>query len=603
MKRILSACFLCISFSLSAQVNFISTEACYGTQNVLVGSSDSADAVISSWNWDMDNDGQYDDATGKMTNYFFPQEDTFNVGLKIVFTNGDSATVSKNVVVNPLPQVNFSVDNLCEGKAAIYINQSAILWGMVDETKTKWDFNNDGTFDDVGNDTTTYTCGPASTYITKLECVSDKGCSAFSTKTTQVFHQPNADFTVQGACVGGNTQFINSSTIQNENMSFYLWNFGDGAQATSNGNTTHSFSNQQTYNIELVAVSENFCKDTFTMPVTISQLVNPGFSVQNECLGGTTNFINSTTIDSTEIISNYQWTFGDATSETNSGNAAHGYAAIGTYAVTLTATTQNNCVNTSTDTINIAQLISAAFSAANACFGEATAFTDNSTTQQGEVISILQWNYGDGTSGTANSHEYAATGNYNVTLIAISQNSCKDTVSGSITVNPLPVVSLAISGDTINDSTFYKGDNITLAVNGNAGSYSWSNNAITSSISVSDSGTYMVTATDANGCSQVLSKKIIVKEVPDTAEAGNDIITPNADGFNDVFMVKDVSAYKQCSLNIYNIWNEEVFSVSEYKNDWDGNEKSGKALDAGAYYYILKCDDKPQTIGTVNILR
>lgn len=609
MRSFLFSLFLCSAISLSAQnVSFISTgvtssSACLGQQTTFVGSYIAPDSV-SQWKWDFDNDGQYDDGSGKIYGNTFPQSGNYPVSLKVVLNNGsvDSMPQPDTVIVNPLPQVNFTVENMCEGQTAVFTSSSVVIPGSI--SQYYWDFRNDGSDNDSGS-VVTFNCGPAETYQTKLRCISDKGCEAFALKTTQVFSQPAASFTVQSACLGGNTAFTNNSTISAGSIDFYLWDFGDGDSSALTA-PSHVFASEQTYNVKLTAISDNSCKASFNDSVTISQLINADFSVQNTCLGGTTQFTNNTTTLQGEIVPSYEWDFGDASTGITSGSASHEYASNGTYVVTLTAVSQNSCRDSQTDTLNIAQLITAGFTAQNACLGVVTAFTNSSTLLQGEVISSLLWNFGDGASGSSSgnaTHEYSATGTYNVTMIAVSQNSCKDTVNANVTVYQLPVVSLKISGDTINDSTLYEGDEVTLAVEGTVNSYLWSNGATTASIAVTDSGTYSVTATNSNGCSQTLSKKIILKEIPDTATAGNDIITPNGDGINDVFLVMDVSGYKECSINIYNIWNEEVYSSSEYKNDWDGKGKNGNSLDAGAYYYILKCDDKEQTLGTVNILR
>lgn len=610
MRKILFSLFLCSSISLSAQnVSFISTgvtsaSACLGQQTTFVGSSAYADTSVASWLWDFDNDGLYDDGFGKMHGFTFSQPGSYPVGLKVVLNSGavDSMPLPDTVMVNPLPEVNFVTDNLCEGQTAVFTSASTISSGSI--SQFYWDFRNDGSDNDSGA-TATFNCGPAETYQTRLRCISDQGCEAFTIKTTQVFHQPVPGFTVQSACLGGNTAFTNTSTLQDENISFYIWDFGDGDSSAA-ANPTHTFPSEQAYIVKLTAVSENACKATFSDSIDIIKLVNADFSVQNTCLGGTTQFADNTTTLQGEVISSFQWDFGDATTGMTSGNASHEYAATGTYTVTLTAVSQNSCKDSKTSSLTIASLVNAGFSAQNACLGEATAFTNTSTLLQGETISSLVWNFGDGTSGTTSgntSHEYSATGTYTVSLVTVSQNGCKDTAAANVTVNQLPVVTLEISGDTINDSTIYEGNEITLDVDGSASSYLWSTGETTSSISVADSGTYSVTSTNSNGCSQTLSKKIIIKDIPDAVVAGNDIITPNGDGINDAFVIMDVSGYKQCALNIYTIWNEEVYSSTGYKNDWDGKNKNGKDLDAGAYYYILKCDDKEQALGTVNILR
>ncbi|WP_207218342.1 T9SS type B sorting domain-containing protein, partial [Hymenobacter persicinus] len=61
------------------------------------------------------------------------------------------------------------------------------------------------------------------------------------------------------------------------------------------------------------------------------------------------------------------------------------------------------------------------------------------------------------------------------------------------------------------------------------------------------------------------------------------VITPNNDGLNDKFEIKNVGLYPGNSLTILNRWGKEVYRASNYNNQWDGAEQA-----AGVYYYLLK---------------
>jgi gliding motility-associated-like protein len=256
--------------STMAAVSFTSTQVCFGTQTTLTGSSSLGDASIASWSWDLDNDGVYDDATGKILNHLFPLTDTIPVGLRIITTFGTADSVRSNVIVDPLPQVNFNADNLCEGKTAVYTGSSTISKGTI--TQYNWDFNNDGVTDDNAGNVVSYTCGPAATYQTRLTCVSDRGCSAFAVKTTQVFHLPVADFTVSDNCIGDTTLFTSTSSVTNESIAFHFWDFGDGSPQSTSANPSHRFASVQPYPVRLVVISQNFCRDTLNRTVQVNAL-------------------------------------------------------------------------------------------------------------------------------------------------------------------------------------------------------------------------------------------------------------------------------------------------------------------------------------------
>lgn len=63
-------------------------------------------------------------------------------------------------------------------------------------------------------------------------------------------------------------------------------------------------------------------------------------------------------------------------------------------------------------------------------------------------------------------------------------------------------------------------------------------------------------------------------------------ISPNGDGLNDGF---DLTLFNLLDLQIFNRYGMEVYRHGEgYINQWKGQDKSGKELPAGTYYYIFK---------------
>jgi gliding motility-associated-like protein len=63
-------------------------------------------------------------------------------------------------------------------------------------------------------------------------------------------------------------------------------------------------------------------------------------------------------------------------------------------------------------------------------------------------------------------------------------------------------------------------------------------------------------------------------------------ITPNADGKNDVFFIKNLSDYPINNLEIYNRWGIKIYESANYQNNWSGQSEQGDLPD-GTYFYIL----------------
>ncbi len=53
------------------------------------------------------------------------------------------------------------------------------------------------------------------------------------------------------------------------------------------------------------------------------------------------------------------------------------------------------------------------------------------------------------------------------------------------------------------------------------------------------------------------------------------VITPNADGKNDVWQIGNLQYYPQNSLTIFDRWGKKVFEASAYQNNWGQNAKPG----------------------------
>ena len=69
-------------------------------------------------------------------------------------------------------------------------------------------------------------------------------------------------------------------------------------------------------------------------------------------------------------------------------------------------------------------------------------------------------------------------------------------------------------------------------------------------------------------------------------------ITPNGDGYNDVFIIDGIENYPNNELVIFNRWGSEVFRVKNYQNDWNGKSTNnfnvwGEDLPTGTYYYLF----------------
>lgn len=181
---------------------------------------------------------------------------------------------------------------------------------------------------------------------------------------------------------------------------------------------------------------------------------------------------------------------------------------------TVKATNPGCSINLETDPVKvtITTTITANFSApATACANQKVKFT-NGSTSDASVTTFYNWNFDDGKTSTEKDpeHIFTSAGTFDVTLtVSYAGNSCAETKTIPITITSAPAVAIT---NPNNDYTFCEGATLMLQVNGTFTAYAWSNGATTSSIEVSEEGTYSVDVTATNGC--VLTASRIVETLP-----------------------------------------------------------------------------------------
>jgi gliding motility-associated-like protein len=80
--------------------------------------------------------------------------------------------------------------------------------------------------------------------------------------------------------------------------------------------------------------------------------------------------------------------------------------------------------------------------------------------------------------------------------------------------------------------------------------------------------------------------------------------TPNNDGFNDYWIVKNIELYPDNVVKIFNRNNVLVYSKRAYDNSWQGfDTRTGKKLPSGTYFYVIELSGGAKVYkGVVTIL-
>jgi len=68
-------------------------------------------------------------------------------------------------------------------------------------------------------------------------------------------------------------------------------------------------------------------------------------------------------------------------------------------------------------------------------------------------------------------------------------------------------------------------------------------------------------------------------------------ITPNNDGYNDVWVITNSGACKSIKMTVFNRWGNIVYKDDNYTNNWSGTNSKGDKLPQGTYYVIIELPD------------
>lgn len=153
--------------------------------------SSDPDGSIVSYAWDLDLDGQYDDATGVSPSFSTTNSGSFTIGLLVTDNRGATSTATTTVVVNNVaPTANAGNDLTGSVNQAISLSASASSDPGNDIVSYLWDLNNDGIFGDATGSQATFTSAIAGVFSVGLQVTDADGAIGHDTLTITVNAAP-----------------------------------------------------------------------------------------------------------------------------------------------------------------------------------------------------------------------------------------------------------------------------------------------------------------------------------------------------------------------------------------------------------------------------
>ena len=202
---------------------------------------------------------------------------------------------------------------------------------------------------------------------------------------------------------------------------------------------------------------------------------------------------------------------------------------------------------------------------ASLCIGSTT------TLSVAAGFSTYLWN----TGATTNSINVMASGDY--TVMVTDTNGCTKTKKFTVTSSDVAT----ITGATVND--FAGNENTVLIEYKGVGNYEFSldgsyfqENPLFTGIAP---GNYSAYARDKNGCGLSLPYTVYVLDYPR-------FFTPNGDGYNDVWKIKNLELFPKCVITIFNRYGKLLKELNAINPSWNGTYLENE-LAADDYWFYL----------------
>ncbi len=266
----------------------------------------------------------------------------------------------------------------------------------------------------------------------------------------------SAAFTFNDVCSPSSMLLVDSSSVNHGSINSWSWKFGDGNSAILQS-PAHTYAADGTYNVSLLVVTTDGCKDSNSKNVTVYPKPLAGFTFTNKCNGTAVPFNSTSTINTPGVIAQWNWNFGDNTIASGS-STSHTYSSPGNYNVTLIINSSNFCADTIMQQVKVFNNPAAGFMHSDVCFRDTMRFANTSTVSLPAVIAGYLWDFGDnGPTSILQSpvHDYTSHGNYNVTLVATTADGCSNALAVPVNVFDAPSSAFTFSNTCLFDSAVF----------------------------------------------------------------------------------------------------------------------------------------------------
>ncbi|MFA5771861.1 MAG: PKD domain-containing protein [Thermoplasmata archaeon] len=419
--------------------------------NLDASKSSDPDGLIATMSWNMGDGSAL--KSGKTIKYSYSTHGSYSVTVKVTDDTGGQVTFTFTINIGntpPIPDIRINGKTVSNGETIRDIATSKEVEFDASHSYDRessvqsiaWDMG-DGT--QKSGKVVTHAYTDINTYNVSVELTDDAGAKkSFSFKVETSNTPPiitQAEPIVNISMATKNAAFLFASppsSDTNGRIVSAIWDFGDGVTSDEQ-NPSHKYDRSGTYTVTYTVTDDAGAIASVSTNVTVTKqppIAKASGNVKANIRDDVIFDASRSSSPDGEIVS-YLWSI-----EGNDYTEAaipYRFSERGDYTVTLTVTDEEGLTNTTTVSVNVANMLPAAVMGKipeTINTGDAVEFkATNSFDFDGEIDKYT-WNFGDGKTGTGKttSHVYEKPGTYNAVLTIWDNDGETNTTSFMVNV-------------------------------------------------------------------------------------------------------------------------------------------------------------------------
>jgi len=282
--------------------------------------------------------------------------------------------------------------------------------------------------------------------------------------------------------------------------------------------------------VNCAITSSNGCVANLTTQVLPAEVIG-SIVDSNVCAGNQTLLYNITSFNNSAVDS-VHWSSSDGYTDTTF-NFNHTFPGPGVYNVELIVQNTANCIDTVTTTVEVFENPTASFGFDDVCLGQMAIFNASSSLLGNDTITNYWYVNNDTLVGDTVTVNFNGPNNYQVDLVAVTENGCADTISQQFTVFNNPTANFTITETCMDDPVLFNNTTASISAFTQFGWY-YNNQLLDTSMDLSyifntpGTNTMTLVAVDSFSatvfCDDTISFNFFVHDYPALAYTADSIV-------------------------------------------------------------------------------